>query len=85
MRRARKVYSFQIHLIPDEDGGYTVLVPLLPGCVSYGETIEDATAQAKEAIALHLENLAAHGQPIPAGEQVAPVFTTVVHVSPAHV
>ena len=85
MRRTKKVYSFQINLVPDEDGGYTVLVPLLPGCVSYGRTIEQATSHAREAIELHLENLAAHGQPFPAGGQAAPVFTTVVHVSPAHV
>ena len=85
MRQTKKVYSFQINLVPDGDGGYTVLVPLLPGCVSYGTSIEEATHNAKEAIQLHLENLAAHRQPVPAGEQAAPVFTTVVHVSPAHV
>lgn len=51
---------YQINLIPEPEGGYTVLVPALPGCVSYGETIEQATTNAQEAIELHLECLAAH-------------------------
>src|SRR5271157_1368416 len=67
MRKRKRVYSYQINLIPEEEGGYTVLVPMLPGCVSYGGTIEEATANAPEAIELHLENLAAHKEPIPEG------------------
>jgi antitoxin HicB len=80
----KKIYSYQINLIPETEGGYTVVVPLLPGCVSYGATIEQATENAKDAILLHLENLAAHKQPIPEGQET-PVFTTLVSVSPAHV
>lgn len=85
MRRRKRVYSYQIHLIAEPEGGYTVVVPLLPGCVSYGETIEQATANAREAIELHLENLAAHHQPIPAGQESVPVFATLVHVTAANV
>ena len=83
-RRTGKVYSYQINLVHEPEGGYTVTVPLLPGCVSFGRTIEQATENAKGAIALHLENLAAHKLPIPAGDDV-PVFTTLVRVTPAHV
>jgi len=85
MRKSKIEYSYQVNLIPDEGGGYTVVVPLLPGCVSYGATIEEATAKAREAIQLHLENLAAHDQPIPTGNDSVQVFTTTVHVSPTHV
>ena len=60
MRIATKGLSYQIDLIPDEDGGYTVVVPALPGCISYGESVEAATRNAREAIKLHLANLAAH-------------------------
>ena len=84
MGKAKKLYAYQISLVPEQEGGYTVLVPLLPGCVSYGRTIEEATENAKEAIALHLENLAAHKQPIPEGNEVS-VFTTLVSVSPTNV
>jgi len=65
MRKDKKSYSYQINLIPEKAGGYTVLVTLLPGCVSYGNPIEEATKNAEEAIELHLENLVAHDQPIP--------------------
>lgn len=85
MRKARKTYSYQINLIPEKEGGYTVLVPSLPGCVSYGETIEDATKNAAEAIDLHLENLAAHDLPIPDDNETFPIFTTLIHVKPSHV
>jgi predicted RNase H-like HicB family nuclease len=47
---------FTVVLIPDvESGGYTVLVPALPGCVTDGETIDVAIANAKEAISLYIE------------------------------
>ena len=84
MSKKKKAYSYQISLVPEDEGGYTVLVPLLPGCVSYGATIEEATANAREAIELHLESLAAHKQPIPEGNESVCIFTTLVHVSPSH-
>jgi antitoxin HicB len=56
----KNIRSYLVDLIPTDDGGYTVIVPALPGCVSYGETPAEATRNAREAIELHLENLAAH-------------------------
>jgi len=85
MRKRRKVFAYQITLIPEKEGGYTVLVPHLPGVVSYGPTMEEAVENAREAIELHLENLAAHKQPIPEGQETVPVFTTLVQVTPSHV
>jgi predicted RNase H-like HicB family nuclease len=85
MRKTKKIFSYQIHLIPEREGGYTVLVPLLPGCLSYGRTVEEATENAREAIGLHLENLAAHKQPIPEGNESVCVFTTLVQVTHSHV
>jgi antitoxin HicB len=81
MRTTRKGLSYQVDLIPDEDGGYTVVVPALPGCISYGESVEDATRNAREAIELHLANLAAHKEPIPQGHELAPVLSTLVRVN----
>ncbi len=43
-------YWFQIVLRPEPEGGYTVLVPSLPGCVTYGETLEEAERMAQDAI-----------------------------------
>ncbi len=47
--------KFKIVLEESEDGGYTVYVPSLPGCISEGETIEEATKNIEEAIQLYLE------------------------------
>lgn len=59
-------YQYTIFLEPDADeGGYTVTVPALPGCVTQGETIEEAIAMAKDAIRLYIEMLVADNQPIP--------------------
>jgi len=85
MRKRKKEYSYQIILIPNEEGGYTVVVPLLPGYISYGGTIEEATANVREAIELHLENPAAHDEPIPLENEFVHVFTTTVQASPPHV
>ena len=41
---------------PSEEGGYTVFVPALPGCISEGETREEARANIREAITLWLED-----------------------------
>lgn len=49
----------------DEEGGYTVTVPALPGIVTEGETLDEAVDMAKDAIALYLEDLVADGEPIP--------------------
>ena len=46
---------FTILLKPSEDGGYTATVPALPGCISEGETIEQAMDNIREAIQLYLE------------------------------
>jgi antitoxin HicB len=79
MKKAR-VHSYQINLTPDEDDGYTVTVPALPGCVSYGRTVAEAKKMAKEAIELHLENLAAHEQSY-SDDEASGVLTTVVQVT----
>jgi predicted RNase H-like HicB family nuclease len=47
------------------DGGYHVSCPALPGCHSEGDTLDEATANIREAIAAYLESLAAHGEPPP--------------------
>ncbi len=46
----------QVVLEPSEEGGYTVFVPSLPGCISEGENIDDALFNIHEAIELYLES-----------------------------
>jgi predicted RNase H-like HicB family nuclease len=47
--------KFKVILEPSEEGGYTVYVPSLPGCISEGETVEEAVENIREAIELYLE------------------------------
>jgi predicted RNase H-like HicB family nuclease len=54
----------------EEDGGYHASVPVLPGCHSQGDDLDDAVANIKEAISVYLESLKAHGQPMPAEDLV---------------
>jgi len=60
--------EFDVVLTPAEGGGYSVSVPALPGCVSQGESRDEALAMIREAIELYLESLDAHGDPLPAVE-----------------
>ncbi len=45
----------KVVLEPSDEGGYTVYVPSLPGCMSEGETVEEALKNIREAIELYLE------------------------------
>lgn len=47
--------KLQVVLEPSDEGGYTVYVPSLPGCVSEGDTEEEALVNIREAIELYLE------------------------------
>jgi predicted RNase H-like HicB family nuclease len=48
--------KLRVVLEPSDDGGYTVLVPALPGCISEGRTREEALHNIREAIDLYLEH-----------------------------
>ena len=47
--------KLSVVLEPSDDGGFTAVVPSLPGCISEGNTREDAVANIREAIELYLE------------------------------
>lgn len=69
--------SYRILLRKEPEGGYTVTVPSLPGCVTFGDTIENARDMAKEAIELYLESLKEHGEQIPTEENTFEFTLTV--------
>ena len=58
-------HTYRILLTKEPEGGYTVKVPALPGCVTYGENVDHAMSMAQEAIELYVETLKADGEPIP--------------------
>ena len=75
-----KQYHFTVVLEPDreEPHRYNVRVPALPDCLTYGESIEDALANAHEAITGYVESLLADGEPIPTEKHPAIAATVVV-------
>ena len=60
-----KALNYRIMLRKELEGGYTVLVPSLPGCVTFGETIDQAVEMAREAIELYIESLREAKEDIP--------------------
>ena len=56
---------YTVILEREPDGGYVASVPALPGCVSQGDTRDDALANIKEAIDLYVEDCREAGDPIP--------------------
>ena len=67
MRKTR--YHFNIILRPEPEGGFTALVPALPGCVTYGRTLVEARKMVKDAITGYIESLRKHKEPIPTDEE----------------
>jgi predicted RNase H-like HicB family nuclease len=57
--------TYKIRLQKEPESGYTVIVPALPGCISYGGNVDESIKMAKEAVELYIESLAAHGEEIP--------------------
>jgi antitoxin HicB len=72
-----KVFSYRVLLTEEPEGGFTVIVPMLPGCVTYGNTIDEAKAMAKEAIELYIESLEAHGESVPTEESTLEYTQTI--------
>jgi antitoxin HicB len=56
---------YRIVIEQDEDGQFVVECPSLPGCVSQGQTRDEAVANIKDAISDYLESLKKHGEAVP--------------------
>ena len=54
-------YNYKILLTKEDEGGYMVTVPALAGCITQGDTIEEALAMAQEAIEIYIEELQSRG------------------------
>lgn len=60
-----KIHHYTAVFQKEPEGGYTVIIPALAGCVTYGKTIEEATKAGKEAIDSYLGSLAKDGEKPP--------------------
>lgn len=65
MKKINKAYQFEAIFMPQEEGSFTVEVPDLPGCISEGDTLEEAEKNIQEAVELYLETLEERGIPVP--------------------
>jgi antitoxin HicB len=66
---------YTVLVYPDE-GNYSVVVPALDGCVTWGHTVDEALAMARDAIRLHLAGLVEDGDEVPE-EDEPPMVATV--------
>ncbi|WP_292727913.1 type II toxin-antitoxin system HicB family antitoxin [Methanoculleus sp.] len=76
----RKMGNLQHHILlrKEPEGGYTVTVPTLARArVTFGETVEEAIAMAREAVEVYLEDLREKGEEIPTGEGLLEYTLTV--------
>lgn len=77
--REEKVLQYTAVFEPAEEGGYTVTVPSLPGCISEGDTFEEALGNIKEAIEAYLDSILKHNEEIPIEDEKPFVGTVTVH------
>ncbi len=69
-----------VYLEPAEEGGYVVSCPQFSGCVTQGETVEEALAMIKDAIGGYIFSLEKHGEPVPPGIEESIETIEVVQV-----
>ncbi len=75
-------YTFRVIIEPDEKDTFHAYVPLLPGCHTWGETIEETRRNVREAIDVHIRGMRADGEEIPQEKgfemvEVLPIPSTV--------
>lgn len=70
-------YQFTVVIEPDEQG-FHAYVPALPGCHSFGDTVEEAQANIHEAIELHVEAMIEDGEAVPV--QHDPIVITRISI-----
>jgi antitoxin HicB len=77
------VYTYTVLFEPSVEGGYTVMVPMLPGVITEGNTLGEARGRVKEAIRGYLKVLRKYGQAIPVETrtQIRPPITERVVVT----
>lgn len=75
-----KSLKYNVIFYPEPEGGFTAVVPALPGCVTYGKTLEDARRMAQDAINGYIASLKKHGEEIPSDESS---FITSIDLKPA--
>jgi len=75
----QRVLKYDVVFEEQPEGGYTALVPSLPGCISEGDTFEEAKKNISDAIKLYLEDMEADGEEI--SEDKGSVFVGQIEIN----
>lgn len=76
-----KTLRYKIMFRKEGDGTFTVIVPSLPGCLTFGRTVEEALAMAKEAIEGFVACMLARGEEVPIESYDSMVRTIAIDVN----
>lgn len=69
--------TFPAIFTPELEGGFTVTIPALPECVTYGATYEEAALNAREAVLLCLEHRFSRGENIPQEAHTGAIISSI--------
>lgn len=75
---SQKILKYTAIFEPAEEGGYVVYVPALPGCVTEGDSLEEAVKMVKDAITVYIASLKKHNEVVP--EEKGPSFMTTIDI-----
>lgn len=76
-----KRLKYNVVYYPEKEGGFTAIVPALPGCVTYGKDLVQAKKMVQDAIYGYIASLKKHGEGIPSADESS--FIASVDVTPA--
>ncbi len=76
----KTIHSYTVVFEPAEEGGFVASVPALPGCMTQGETFEEAKEMAKDAIKGYIEVLRKDNEEVPESSDEAVISTVAVEV-----
>lgn len=71
MKKRKRIYNYSVIFEKNELGGYTVIVPALPGLITEGDDLIEAKKNAEEAIRCYLEGLIKDKEKIPEEKEIA--------------
>ncbi len=77
-KKQKHVLNYKIILEPCEEGGYTVMAPSLPGCISEGDTYAEAIRNIMDAIRGYLSSCRKYGDPIPPSDIIQDIVKVAI-------
>jgi len=76
-----RTLRYKVMLRKEEDGTYTVIVPSLPGCLTFGRTVEEALSMAKEVIEGFIACMIERGEDVPVETDDSMICTVAIEAN----